>query len=268
MSYSFYAALFWDADCTQRASEVLELKLEKTYVTTGVFKGLTAGTYYLAETDAEGNALDLSDPGAVFTNEITEEVITLTPKQASQSTEITNHLLNPPEGNLYEDDGAIEIDKSVAAGEKAKAVTDTFYFTLYSDEEMTHVVETKSLSLKEASAGKVVFDALAYGTYYIAETDAEGNPVDDSFGYDVTVSDEEIKLEDGNTVTVKIVNDLGDEETPDKKPKSDSKDNTSIKKSNSPQTGDNSQTMLYLILLLGAAMIVAGVMIMRKRIKK
>jgi len=276
VNYTFYAALFWDEACTRRATEVKELTLENSYAATAVFDQLAAGTYYLAETDGEGNVLNTDDPDVFFTNEIRDGVITLSETATDEKAAIINYIDNPPDGFLREDDGSIEIDKTVVAGEEETAVTDTFYFTLYGDEDLEDIIETRSLSLKDASRGTVLFEDLAYGTYYIAESDAKGNPVDDDFAYGVSISTDTVDIQDRETVTIEITNDLGGDDDGNKKKPDDGKDKTKTKpglkatgkSSGSPKTGDTSQPIVYLIVLLGAAMVIAGIVVTRRKVIK
>jgi len=275
IDYSFYAALFWDEECTQRATEVKELKLESSYTTTVTFDQLAAGTYYVAETDKEGNALDFEDDEVFFTNKITKDVIVLTQEETDTEVIIINDIVSPPEGFLEEDDGSIQINKSVVKGDAEEAVTDTFYFTLYSDADMTGIIATQSLSLEEMSSGELTFSDLAYGTYYIAESNENGKPVGDDFSYGVSISDEMVTLTDSQTVTVDIVNDLegsteeneegGDISSRPSPSAGGSGSSGTSRTSGSTRTGDTTHSMLYFIILLGAASAVAGIVYKRRR---
>lgn len=211
---SFYAALFWDEQCTRRATDVLEIKLEKSYCGTAVFENLTDGTFYLAETDQTGNVLDSSLAAQPFTNEISNRAITLTAEQPTAASVIINHYKSADD-DLLEDDAVITINKRVMAGTSPLEVTDAFYFTLYSNKELTNVVTTGTLELKQQSTGEVNFAGLAYGRYYIAESNAEGKPVDENFSYTVAVSEESVQVSDiAKQAEVDIVNDRSDEPEP------------------------------------------------------
>ena len=269
ITYSFYAALFWDKECTQRASEVVELKLSKNYCTTAEIKGLAPGTYYVAETNQDGSLMDVTSEAAMVTNEISNQVIELTPQAATAKTNIINHL-RMPDDYLYE--GKIQIDKQVVAGSEETKVTDTFYFTVYSDEELENIIQTKELSLKNQSSGTVIFDHMAYGSYYIAETDAEGILVDEDFKYAVSIDQEYVTLAEGaDIITVTVRNDLGEEEpepdTDETEPETKKDDVTKPKPANptstitrtsSAKTGDSSPILLYTFILLAAGFVVVA----------
>lgn len=264
---SFYAALFWDKACTQRASEVVELKMEKAYSQMATIKNLTSGTFYLAETDPEGNAVDVTSANAEFTNEITNQVVTLTPQQPTAESTIINYFRTPGK-YLQKDNAEIEINKSVKNGKKAKKVNEEFYFTLYADAKMHTPIRTRSLELKDEASGKLAFEKLAYGTYYIAESDDAGVPVDETFAYKVSISEENVTVSDINKkVKVDIVNDSeegGNDETKSTKATEETESKGEKKqisagkvyKTLNPKTGDTTQLFLYAVLLIGAVIVI------------
>ena len=100
---TFYVALFSDADCTQKVSNVKELKCEGAWSAYTVFEHLKDGTYYVAETDEDGNKLESSEVCKIEGNGTKCEI---TPTQKTAYAVIENQLLIPEyDKYLKEDDG-------------------------------------------------------------------------------------------------------------------------------------------------------------------
>ena len=203
--YTFYTALFADKELTQRVSSVQALRVQKSYSAETVFKNLDYGTYYVAETDEFGGAI--TSGMFIESNEIVNGEVELTPKNATAKSKIINHVVDFPD-NFYKD-GKVEVTKKVISNGEAYPVTDTFYFALFLDEEMTAIADygVKSLTLNNESEGKVIFDKVAYGEYYLAETNEEGKPVDASFKYVVSVDKNHFEItEEDKTASVTVTN--------------------------------------------------------------
>ena len=203
--YTFYTALFADKELTQRVSGVQALRVQKSYSAETVFKNLDYGTYYVAETDEFGEAI--TSGMFIESNEIVNGEVELTPKNATAKSKIINHVVDFPD-NFYKD-GKVEVTKKVIGNGEAYPVTDTFYFALFLDEEMTAIADygVKSLTLNNESEGKVTFDQVAYGEYYLAETNEEGKPVDASFKYVVSVDKNHFEItEEDKTASVTVTN--------------------------------------------------------------
>lgn len=94
---TFYVALFSDADCTQKVSNVKELKCEGAWSAYTVFEHLKDGTYYVAETDEDGNKLESSEVCKVEGNGTKCEI---TPTQKTAYAVIENQLLIPEDDFL------------------------------------------------------------------------------------------------------------------------------------------------------------------------
>lgn len=99
----FYAAIFQDETCTQRYGDVITLDMDggcETSVTVeGVFIGVNAddsATYYVAETDAEGNVLD-PDSRLEYTVSVDQTKITLSPEHSEEEVVITNTFEETPD---------------------------------------------------------------------------------------------------------------------------------------------------------------------------
>ena len=89
---TFYVALFSDADCTQKVSNVKELKCEGAWSAYTVFEHLKDGTYYVAETDEDGNKLESSEACKIEGNGTKCQI---TPTQKTAYAVIENQLLIP-----------------------------------------------------------------------------------------------------------------------------------------------------------------------------
>ena len=209
--YTFYTALFADEAMTQRISDVKPLHVQKSYSASAVFTDLPFGTYYVAETDEQGNPI--SEAMFIESNEIVDGQAVLTPSHTSADSRIINYVRDFPDD--YYKDGEIQVDKKVVAEGKAYAVTDTFYFALFLDKELTTLSTTgvKSLNLNNESQGTVIFKNVPYGEYYLAETNEDGVPVDDTYGYTVSIDEELCQITEAEKKDVRTV--VNEVEIPD-----------------------------------------------------
>ena len=170
---------------------------------------------------------------------------------------------NLPSGEAYiaplEDgsDGEMIIDKYVLNGSEEYTVTDTFYFTLFRDEELKipyEQFETKKLDLNDEAHGTVTFEKLPYGVYYLAETDADGKPVGDGFDYEVKIEKKQFTISETNKKeTIRIDNCI----TPD---------NPGGK--HTPKTGDDTLIWPYVTMMLAALVAGTGSIFGKRRRKR
>ena len=270
---TFYTALFSDADCTRRISDVKELRCEGAWTAYTVFEHLKEGTYYVAETDENGDKLESSDVCKIVGNG-TECKITPTQKLAYAVLE--NQLVEPGDdflNTLHE----LTVTKKVTLGGEpiSEKYNGTFYVSLFTDPYYTNRIgDIKELKVENGKSTSVSFLDLANGTYYVAETDETGNPVENSdFGFDVTY-DGDIKVsftEDDKNSALGITNDMtkdhpdyekylkedDDDEDEDEDQDQDENENeedkdktnhSTGKKSRSSKTGDNSHIAFYTAL--------------------
>lgn len=241
---TFYVALFSDADCEKRVSDVKELRCEGTWSAYTVFEYLKDGIYYVAVTDEDGNKLDsLNITGSGVKYEISAAKKTV-------GAVITNNIETPGDDflNTRHD---ITVTKNVTI--KGKAIPDTFngtfYASLFTDPYYTYRVDqmTVDLQVEKGQSVSSAFTSLANGTYYVAETDYETTEVDEENDTEETTQD--------NTRT---------KNTPTKAKITSSSKKT--KKSNSSKTGDTSHILFYIILMV--AVIAIGGIILYKRIRE
>lgn len=273
---TFYVALFSDADCTQKVSNVKELKCEGAWSAYTVFEHLKDGTYYVAETDEDGNKLESSEACKIEGNGTKCQI---TPTQKTAYAVIENQLLIPGDDFLNTLHN-LTVTKNVTLGGEqiSEKYSGTFYVSLFTDPYYTNRTgDVKELQIQNGKSTSVSFTDLADGTYYVAETDKDGNPVENTdFGFDVSYDgDITVSFTEQNTdSTLAITNDMTErnpeynkyskkeddgDDGKEKKKTSTSKNNSSnktTKKGKNSKTGDNSHILFY--AALAAAALAAG----------
>jgi uncharacterized surface anchored protein len=230
VNYTFYAALFEEEEDTMvRVSDVKELQVIDSQSTSVVFEGLVADkTYYVFETDSEGNIIQTNDDGTIVTpiipdwTKISYEngIITLTPSEMEGEATITN-VFEPQDFPLY---GSITVNKQVTVNGKAYASNRTFYVALFADKELTELVsEVRPLKMNGMTSTTTEFltdlegNPLEAGTtYFIAETDKNGVPLKgtvEELGFEISIDKSEVVIVEEGT-TVNIINKFKSEEFP------------------------------------------------------
>ena len=172
------------------------------------------------------------------------------------------------------DDGKITVNKYVMTGKKETKVKDTFYFALFTDKELTKVfsdADVQALELDNESQGSVTFENLPYGTYYLAETNEDGIPVDSDFDYTVAIDKSRVTLTaDDHEAVVKVTN----KKTPDTDTETETESETESettptkKTTNTPKTGDDTNIAFYLTLMMMAALVGTGYGVRRRKKKE
>ena len=267
IDYTFYVALFADEACTQRVSNVKPLNVSGSYTASTVFTKLQYGTYYVAETDEEGNAI--SEGEFIEANQVIDGKAVLTPTEATAKSLILNHVKGFDKQYYY--DGKITVDKRVLINGVEGNVNDTFYFALFVDPELTTMADAgvKSLRLNGQSRGTVTFSDLPYGEYYLAETDEDGYPVDDDFAYTVTISSY-CKID---ADTKDVLRTVTNSKTQNGSSSNSSESTTSgeggkyTTGTKPVKTGDNTPFMMYLLIFGASAIVLLG-LYGKKRKKK
>lgn len=273
---TFYVALFSDADCTQKVSNVKELKCEGAWSAYTVFEHLKDGTYYVAETDEDGNKLESSEACKIEGNGTKCQI---TPTQKTAYAVIENQLLIPGDDFLNTLHNLTVTKNVTLDGEQiSEKYSGTFYVSLFTDPYYTNRTgDVKELQIQNGKSTSVSFTDLADGTYYVAETDKDGNPVENTdFGFDVSYDgDITVSFTEQNTdSTLAITNDMTErnpeykkyskkeddgDDGKEKKKTSTSKNNSSnktTKKGKNSKNGDNSHILFY--AALAAAALAAG----------
>jgi hypothetical protein len=203
----FYTALFEDAGCTRRVSDIRTLEYENASSSTVTFENLEAGkTYYAAETDANGFVMD---QGALLTGEMYaaqyadgQELVIA--KDETAELTFVNTFFSIPTGYYLE--GELTITKELLGADgEAMESDETFYAGIFADasfETLSNIVSQNivALSLNGASQVsamvRVVMPESGTITLYVTEVDETGTPVDESrdFAYEVSVSETEVTL--------------------------------------------------------------------------
>lgn len=271
---TFYVALFSDADCTKKVSNVKELKCEGAWSAYTVFEHLKDGTYYVAETDEEGNKLESSEACKIEGN---GTKCAITPTQKTAYAVIENQLLIPGDDFLNTlHDLTVTKNVTLDGNPISDKYNGTFYVSLFTDPYYTNRIDdVKALQIQNGKSTSVSFIDLADGTYYVAETDKDGNPVENTdFGFDVTYDgDIAVSFTEENTdSTLGITNDMTErnpeydkylKEKDDNNGDNDkNKNNTSNHSSNkTTKKGKNSKTGDYSHILFYAALAAAALVV-------
>lgn len=273
---TFYTALFSDADCTKKVSDVKELRCEGAWSAYVVFEHLKNGTYYVAETDENGDKLESSEVCKIVGNGTECKI---TPTQKTAYAVLENQVLQPGDDFLNTVHNLTVTKNVTRDGEPiSDKYNGTFYVSLFTDPYYTNRTgDVKELKVKNGESTSVSFLDLVDGTYYVAETDKDGNPVENSdFDFDVTYDgDIEVSFTESNKdSSLGITNDMtknhpdyekyleeddddDDDKDHDGNKKNNNSSNSTTKKSSSSKTGDNSHIAFYSALAV-AALAAAG----------
>lgn len=186
----FYVGLFTDEACTVRAEGTTDqpLRFHNSSAATAVFENLTTDrTYYIAETDGKGTVIGAAEKGEVlFEAEYPAGQAVSITRNAPEGTAAFQNVTNGvPIGYYY--GGTLTVTKKTLMDGEEYKTGDVFYAGLFTDEKLRNRygdVITLDLDGKssvivplEVSIGRSENDSV---TYYVAETDEDGNPLDDS----------------------------------------------------------------------------------------
>ena len=288
---TYHFGLFTDAEGTTLLGEeyVKEVTMQNTSSAQLVFENVPDGTYYVFETDANGNALAYdtaqgsgTDSYVPVLNGPTNAVtIDLAAGTSTGQISVTNRYYMDPGGQYYID-AELNITKNVLDGGKTINPDQTFYAGVFTmNEDGTYqLLEGQVIAL--SNNGTVTTNVPLGGeygtdeiTYYVFETDAQGNILvsgDEAFGYDITGGGAVTLSQENFRETVEITNtvmDNGEEpnteepdteepdtEEPDTEP--DTQESTETEKvtdtvkTNSVKTGDDTNIAIYLVVLIMA----------------
>lgn len=280
-----YVGLFTDAQGEHPYGEdyVKEIHIQDASSGTVTFDNLPSGTYYVFETQQDGTVIpygelqaDAAGSGAGFicagdgSNGGVKE-ITLNPDTGAPegSTELGNvYYGDLPDGFAYQ--GELMITKAVMKDGAPADSSDTFYAGIFTSE--TETVPYKVVALE--NNGTVTVEVPLGGengmdpvTYYIYETDADGNKIDkNSFAY--TVSGEgTVDLDVDNTTagrtiintmasdpdTTRTIREKNDSDTKKISTDTSKKSTGTNRRTSSSKTGDDTRVGLYLLFFAAAA---------------
>lgn len=278
---TFYVALFEDAERTKKVSNVQALHFEGSSSETVTFSNLEVGkTYYVGETDEFGVSTEVvsADEG-VYAPVYPGDTYEITPARNNTQEEYAfeNMFYDLPSGYTYV--GHLTVTKKVLKGTEPYDTDETFYAAVFRDRQCTQqegeVIALPMEGGSETSVTVSVFvgeNASDSVTYYVAETDENGNVLDAASGleYEVYVDKTEITMSpEQSSEEVTITNTYGPDETetPDLPGGNtytggNPSGGTS---STAARTGDSTRIVPYIILLVLAAVIVAGAVIVRRK---
>ena len=225
---TFYVALFSDEACTQRVSSVKELAFEGTVSASVTFSNLETGkTYYVCETDEAGEALVSGEvDGKMFIPVYPDgQTVSIEPDRPHTEFAFKNMFYDLPYNYYYY--GKLKLVKQTFRNGEPYNTDDVFYAAIFEDAEHTQrlgdVIELAMYGGSETSVTINVAignDSNGSKTYYVAETDEDGNVLKNSpdLEFEVSVDKTEVTLRpktDGTVPeeTVTIRNVFEEEET-------------------------------------------------------
>ena len=197
---TFYVNLFTDAAGKYPYKGALPQAIHLVNASAGsvTFSDLAQGTYYVYETDANGNVINLDQQsmhnGSQFMCTVDGGSNTVKldlkagPKEGAVNLE--NVFFDIPTGYSYK--GEININKQVLKGTTQTTTDDTFYAGIFTKGDdgvynlfmVVPLVQNDTVTVEVPLGGK---DGTEPINYYILETDADGNILDlDVFEYEVT----------------------------------------------------------------------------------
>ena len=293
---TFYVGLFTDAAGTQPygTDYIREIHMDGITVSDPVtFTGLPSGTYYVLETTEDGTPIAMEQQqeaadGSSFYCTVENGgsnagVIDLTVSSEPGTIALQNvYAILPPEGYYWE--GSLEITKRVLRDGEAVTADDTFYAGIYQLNAAGEYERVTEIELKQNDTVTVTGLSGPVGgsmTYYVFETDGNGNMIseDPDFLYSVSGEGSVTLTEQNTTGRVTITNETVDEtttvetETEETTEETEDSSTTGSKSSSgntggkSVKTGDTTNIMPALISLIiaGLAVIALGFGLYRRR---
>ena len=222
---TFYVNLFTDAagKYPYKGSMPQAIHLVNSSAGSVTFSDLAQGTYYVYETDANGNVVDLETQlmhnGSQFMCTVNGGSNTVKldlksgPKEGAVNLE--NVFYDIPTGYSYK--GEININKQVMKGTSQTTTDDTFYAGIFTKDDqgvynlftVVPLVQNDTVTVEVPLGGE---DGTEPINYYILETDADGNILDlDVFEYEVTGEGTVALSKDNLTGNINLVNTIPEE---------------------------------------------------------
>lgn len=291
ISGTFYFTLFSDVACTKAVSKPQAVTVTDGAASSTKFQ-LASGTYYVAETNADGSQVLAipADAGKYIGYKVDGNGTKITISADGDGTKVTiddsltanaviTNRYTPPE-TPTPSTGTITITKNAATQTgKTANISGTFYFTLFSDAACKNAVsKPQAVTVTDGVSSSTTFTNLAQGTYYAAETNADGSKIittpadtDKYTGYGVDGNGTQVTISAGSlTGNAEITNRYTPTES--KTPTTPTKPVTPVtptsntpKSDRSAQTGDGFSTGFWtLMMLLGAVGCITGVAFRRK----
>ena len=283
---TYYVALYSDADCTQRVSDVLALNFKNASSSTVTFTGLEKGqTYYVGECEADGTCYlaNICADGTMYMVDFSDgNAVTVDNADGSTTVYFDNQFENIPDG--YYKEAELNITKKLVGSDgKAKNSNEIFYAGIFADEGFTQLSTDVSQNIvpldlaggSEATAlVNVALPESGSITLYVTEVDSNGKPVAGaaSFKYDVTVDNAQVTLNDDNLSANVVITNTENSTKVTPTPGTPNTPNTpnttgGFSGKSAVRTGDSTPIGGF-IALFAAAAVIAGAAVFFKRRRK
>ena len=283
---TYYVALYSDADCTQRVSDVLALNFKNASASTVTFTGLEKGqTYYVGECEADGTCYlaNICADGTMYMVDFSDgNAVTVDNADGSTTVYFDNQFEKIPDG--YYKEAELNITKKLVGSDgKAKNSNEIFYAGIFADEGFTQLSTDVSQNIvpldlaggSEATAlVNVALPESGSITLYVTEVDSNGKPVAGaaSFKYDVTVDNAQVTLNDDNLSANVVITNTENSTKVTPTPGTPNTPNTpnttgGFSGKSAVRTGDSTPIGGF-IALFAAAAVIAGVAVFFKRRRK
>ena len=264
----------------------MPLRFLNSDTATAVFENLTTDTtYYIAETDGQGNVI----PSAVRGENILFEAL----YQNGQSVAITRQ--NPESEILFQNTtrglpidyyygGTLTITKKTEMDGAEYETDDVFYAGLFTDKNLrTRYGDVITLKMNGSSSVSIPLE-VNIGTsedesvtYYVAETDKDGKPLGSGQEFTISLNKPDGKVtltpaspDDEVIITNKFTEEVQTEiETGNRAPTPAATTPTQSAAGNdegkSPQTGDETPIIWYVVLMVVSFAVILGVVLTGRR---
>ena len=280
---TYYVALYSDADCTQRVSDVLALNFKNASASTVTFTGLEKGqTYYVGECEADGTCYlaNICADGTMYMVDFSDgNAVTVDNADGSTTVYFDNQFEKIPDG--YYKEAELNITKKLVGSDgKAKNSNEIFYAGIFADEGFTQLSTDVSENIvpldlaggSEATAlVNVALPESGSITLYVTEVDSNGKPVAGaaSFKYDVTVDNAQVTLNDDNLSANVVITNTENSTKVTPTPGTPNTPNTTggFSGKSAVRTGDSTPIGGF-IALFAAAAVIAGAAVFFKRRRK
>lgn len=280
---TYYVALYSDADCTERVSDVLALNFKNASSSTVTFTGLEKGqTYYVGECEADGTCYlaNICADGTMYMVDFSDgNAVTVDNSDGSTTVYFDNQFENIPDG--YYKEAELNITKKLVGSDgKAKNSNEIFYAGIFADEGFTQLSTDVSQNIvpldlaggSEATAlVNVALPESGSITLYVTEVDSNGKPVAGaaSFKYDVTVDNAQVTLNDDNLSANVVITNTENSTKVTPTPGTPNTPNTTggFSGKSAVRTGDSTPIGGF-IALFAAAAVIAGAAVFFNRRRK
>ncbi|MCD7842344.1 MAG: hypothetical protein LUG56_07740 [Lachnospiraceae bacterium] len=284
----YYVALFEDQSCTVRVSAVKAITYSNAGVSSVTFEGLDLDTtYYVAETDAYGEVLvsgKTADKVVYVPVYPTDTSVTLNTQNYDVEFSFANEFYDLPYEYYY--GGELTITKRTLMGGEEYSTDGVFYARVFSDSAYTTPVsDVLTLDMSGSSSVTVTVEVSVGAstddsrTYYVTETDSEGNPLNGETDqpFTMTVDKNSVTMSyDHASETVTITNSFENEESYEEfeenittTEEDDEESSTSETNAQAVQTGDETPIARMTALMLAALAVLltgmAGAVYRRRR---